>query len=590
MNFLFFTSDLHIPKHVDRYRQVFPVLSATARFQYVYFPLPLFVHLTADKPEYIQPIISKLGSISQLKTLNQIQDPLIDLHSNNISSLDPYVFIEDEVLTTIVSSVLHSDLSRLQGFVWRGLQVFNFVKRDVSLCLKSHVFDLSLLTNSFHIDFIRLSIIAAAISHEIVTNILQFCHSHSRKIDRCIIPDAYSAYNAVAAGAKLVGVQSMILTADPHFDSFLKILPVDINPLNLALHNAQHLVHEYASPEVYFGLSKLYLEQKVIKGSSFLAYSSAKSDHSEQNRINQFLSCHSKCLVYFTSSPDEQILTDHKYDSCSLQSGLISKGIDLFSDEFEMFSDLIQYSIHNGYGLIVRMHPRLGAEHRSTHVSSAREQFFRRLESLDDLSAKQILLINPEVQLSSYWLGAHASVNIFYRSSIGTELLMLGLPSISPQHLNSYTYQGNYYETSVAPTNKVAWHHQIDLVAQEGFSYYLHLAVRGFYIQRFASAFRVDSDVNPSKLSVYSNDNSSDFVGSLHPNEVSQFFTACSSFSLPQIKGYWSLSDYMPSWKSYMHWLLYTALPQLDVPRDVATRVIRVQSRMFHCALFDSSH
>ena len=57
--------------------------------------------------------------------------------------------------------------------------------------------------------------------------------------------------------------------------------------------------------------------------------------------------------------------------------------------------------------------------------------FFNLVSSLDDYHCQRILLIEPEVQLSSYWLGVYASANIFYRSSIGTELLMLGLPAIS---------------------------------------------------------------------------------------------------------------------------------------------------------------
>ena len=587
MNFLFFTSDLHIPIHVQRYRQALPILSTKANLYYVYFPLPLYVQLTADQPDYIPFITSKLSSLEQLKTLNQYQDPLLDLHSRSFQSLDPYSFIDDSCFSSIVSSIQNADPFQLQNFTWRGLHIFDYVQRDMSLCLKSRVLDLSSLSNPYHLEFIKLTYIASIVSYEIAHNISECNDIDSLSIHRCILPDAYSAYNAVSAGVNRLGIPSMILTADPHFNDLLKILPADVNPINLASHNVQQIAHEYASPDIYFDLAKLYLEEKVLQGSSSQAYSSAKSESLEQTRVHNFLKDHPKSLVYFTSSPDEQSSNEHEYNTYSLQSGQLSHGIDLFSDEYELLSDLINLSINSGYGLIIRMHPRLGSESRSTQVSTARECFFNLVSSLDDYHRQRILLIEPEVQLSSYWLGVYASANIFYRSSIGTELLMLGLPAISPQHLNSYTYQGNYYETSIAATSISAWHKQIHSVVTQEFSYFVHLVVRGFYIQRFSSTFRVKAGVKTTTASSMSCSDTSSLFSNTNHDEICEYFGVCSSFSLPRIKGYWSLNDYMSPLMLYLRWLLSSAYPQLEIPRHIANRIIRTQINKYHHSLFD---
>ena len=570
MNFFFFCSDLHIPKHVERYIQVFPSISSNHRLQYTYFPFPIFVHLVADNSEYSNFLLSKLSSLDELKSLHQRDSPLQNLHSKNFSLIDPFDFIEDT------------------SFTWRGLRIFDYVKRDMSLCLKSRISELSLCSDSLHMAFIRLTFISSCLSIEIAHNLFSNFNQNPPCIDRCIIPDAYSAYNAVAGVADTFRIKSMILTADGHFNDLLKILPRDIQPVNLAAHNAQQLAYEYTTPDVFFSLAKLYLEEKVIKGLSTQAYSSAHSDLPEQKRVFDFLHKYPNSLAYFTSSPDEQSESEYQYDSYSIQSGQLSKGIDLFSDEYALLTDLIEYSLRSDYGLIIRMHPRLGSERRSTQISSARQHFLSQVNSLDQSAKDRILLIEPEAKLSSYWLGAHSAVNIFYRSSIGSELSMLGFPSISPQHLNSYTYQGNYYETATAASTIVGWHNQIDLVVNKEFSYYIHLAVRGFYIQRFSSTFRVDPSNNSILTSLNSNNGPIASFDTTDRNDISDFFTSCSSFSLPRIKGYWSLQDYMSPWKSYMHWLLNSAYPQLDISRKLAVRLARIQSQQFHQALFDS--
>ena len=588
MSVLFFCSDLHISTHAERYTRLLPILSKNKKIIYTYFPLPLYVHLIADNPENINYLVSNLSSIEGLKALQQLPDPLMNFQCANLKSIQAYDLIQETTLGHIVTTILSLEPCNLDKFEWRGLQIFKYVRRDISLCLKNNTSDLSTITNPAHIDFVKLTFIATALSVEVANTILVNEKFNSIKIDRCILPDAYSAYNAVAARLNKSGAKTMILTADAHFNKLLKIMPTTPHLLNLAVHNAQQIAHEYTSPENMFSLAKVYLEEKVIKGFSSQAYSSAESESNEQLRVEEFIRYHPKCLAYFTSSPDEQTQDIQKYPAHSLQSGELSRGSSLFSDEYEMLSDLVEHSRQNDYGLIIRMHPRLGSEKRSLQVSTARKSFFCQINSLDKESKERILIIEPEAKLSSYWLGAQATVNIFYRSSIGTELSILGFPSISPQHLDSFTYQGHYHETAMAPASIVEWHQQIQSVLVQGFSYYLHLAVRGFFIQRFSSTFVVDT-AEACKDFVPSTSKES-FISLQIPNveELCMFVEACSSFSLPKEKGYWNLSDYIPGWKSYMRWLLSTAYPALGVSRSIAVHKIRVQSKMFHNALFES--
>lgn len=326
----------------------------------------------------------------------------------------------------------------------------------------------------------------------------------------------------------------------------------------------------------------------MINGLSSQCYSPTKSQQDEQVRVEEFIHSVPKCIAYFTSSPDEQIQDQQVYSTYSLQSGRISKGTCLFDSEYLLLSDLINFSLKNGYGIIIRMRPRLGSDHRTSQVSTARQEFIRLITSFDSLSTERILLIEPEAQLSSYWLGAYVSLNVFYRSSIGTELSLLGFPVLSPQHLNSFTYQGHYHETATASTTISEWHSQLKTVAQKEFSYYLHLSVRAFFIQRFSSCFMVDLP----KLSNDSLHIPSDFQNSplqiSKVEQISSFFSTCSSFNLPTIKGYWQPKDFSDSFRSYMRWLLNSAYPAINIRREIGVQRIRAQFQMFHTILFET--
>lgn len=170
----------------------------------------------------------------------------------NLIYLPACDLIEQKALCRLHSSILHTDIHHLEDYVWRGLRLFDYARRDISLCLKNNTPNLDLISDLSHINFIKLTFFAIALSIEVVNTLIENQNFEAIHIDKCFLPDSYSAYNAVAARLCKSGKESMILTADGHFNRLLKIVPTNPHPLNIAAHNAQQLAHEYESPDNMF--------------------------------------------------------------------------------------------------------------------------------------------------------------------------------------------------------------------------------------------------------------------------------------------------------------------------------------------------
>lgn len=582
MSILLFASDLHIPQHQIRYNKILPYLKDIDDICLVYFPLPYFVHLLPSQPDILQLLLHKLRTVEGLALLCQIPDQMQQLFDDSMTRICPSSAITEHILQEVVNHLSACSLPDLVGWRWRGLDVYTKAQRDCSICIKKNLEDLDSSGSVHHISFIKLTMISIALSLEIVHSILQLRPQYKPgAVHKCIVPDAYSAFLAIGDYCKSMCVDTMILTSDAHFLELLKISPLDPHPQNIAAHNVQFLCHEYVSPPVYFNVSKVYIRQKVIDGQSSQAYSTGYSDQSSLQDISRFISRQVKTLVYYTSSPDEQFGNLELYPDRLLQNGLLSRGVRLFADEYQMIIDLCSFARSNGYGLIVRLHPRLGSESRCAEVSTARNVFMDLLSSLRYDFDNSILIIPPEMPVSSYWLGAQGSVNIFFRSSIGLELAMLGFPAISPNHLDSYTYQGMGYETSDLPTTIDSWHEMINRVSESGFAYYVHSAVRGFYMQRFSSTFTIENS-NLSRKTTHGCEHDLTYAfPSIDRSVLVEFLQASSSFALPQLRGYWPLSDYIEPWKDYMRWLKHYAYPKLGISRETSRRKLFVQANMF---------
>jgi hypothetical protein len=471
--------------------------------------------------------------------------------------------------------IFHAEPKDLRLLHINNISLYNYSMRDLSLCLKidqNKIGEILLnCANSEDILFLRSTMFSIACSIRLVNNFLDEQARANIAYDRLIVPDAYSAYIALADELAIAhGIKAMILTADYLFKDLLKITPISPHALNISKHNIQAIGYEYAEPNIMFRLAKDYVEQKMLCGLSSQAYSSSDSSPEVRAEVESYTKNYKHTIVYYSSSPDEQPIHFPDLHPYELQTGLISSGSAIFDNEFICIENLFYFCRKHNFGLIIRLHPRLGIEKRSRKESTSRATFLNLISHLNKDSHFCGKIILPECHLSSYWLGGIASLNVFYRSSIGMELMLLGFPVISPHHMNSLTYQGSYMESYINPATVEDWHQAILRALQKGFVYYLHLAVRAFYFDRCSSSFVIGTCVNSGDVSVNCKQHRED-LSLESDSDIFGYIVACSSLRLPRRAGYWDASDYANSFVHYLRWLKNKAYRQIGLGLDYSS-------------------
>ena len=157
----------------------------------------------------------------------------------------------------------------------------------------------------------------------------------------------------------------------------------------------------------------------------------------------------SKLVTYFTSSPDE--LVGANLSIKNFPTRLDKQLTQPFTDEYQLVSELIEYCCANQIFLVIRMHPRLGKDHRLSHESQSLKQFMARIQQAQsNLSTEQhqyLRIISPSSKISSYLLGIESSVCAYYWSSIGIELALMGIRTLAG--VASYGPIGNRYHSVI---------------------------------------------------------------------------------------------------------------------------------------------
>ena len=136
------------------------------------------------------------------------------------------------------------------------------------------------------------------------------------------------------------------------------------------------------------------------------------------------LSPNKPIFVYFSSSPDEELVSD------IMSEGLYANGTVArkpYSNEVVAIRDLADRARTLGAYLVVRFHPRLDVESRVPRRSDQYQAF---LEAVEELSKDfpNVIIIQANQNISSYWLAGWATHIFSVRSSMGNVLPLLGLP------------------------------------------------------------------------------------------------------------------------------------------------------------------
>lgn len=185
--------------------------------------------------------------------------------------------------------------------------------------------------------------------------------------------------------------------------------------------------------------------------------------------------------------------------------------------------------------------------------------------------ANSVLLLQPEDKTSSYWLAAVSDLSVFFRSSIGIELNLLGIHSVCPNHLDSSTYQGYPYQLGSLSFSHEDWFFKVfsAVLNSNEPNYLIHQAVRSFYISNTSYLF----SINNSTVSLTNIGSSETLEGISAINRVSSYIECGSSVEVPQNRGYWSQGEYICPTIDYLRWLDMNFYSKLSIGRNKYLRI-----------------
>lgn len=153
-------------------------------------------------------------------------------------------------------------------------------------------------------------------------------------------------------------------------------------------------------------------------------YSPQKKNNPEDliKKLNLNTDC--KTIVVYTSSPDERKSLAQQAEIEEVQLDIK----DLFPDQFIWLKKLCSYiQDHPEFQLVIRMHPRLGADWRSHIPCVYLEKFKNILRDIPD----QCHVVWPQDPISSYDLAELADLVLVSWSTMGKELARIGIPVIA---------------------------------------------------------------------------------------------------------------------------------------------------------------
>lgn len=113
------------------------------------------------------------------------------------------------------------------------------------------------------------------------------------------------------------------------------------------------------------------------------------------------------------------------------------QGDDLFADQMSWLRAIIDYAgRHQEVHLIVRLHPRMFPNKRESVLSPVVQQ----VQDIRTSAPHNVTFNVPSDNVALYDLAQIVDVLLNYKSSVGAELLAMGIPVVTPANSDFYTY------------------------------------------------------------------------------------------------------------------------------------------------------
>ena len=255
----------------------------------------------------------------------------------------------------------------------------------------------------------------------------------------------------------------------------------------------QSSAFEYAEPHEYFSHAKTYVTRKILNSNCPWSYSPPLDNSQIRSQDTQ---PQHKTIAYFTSSPDELQSIETRSRYFSPYKNTVEP---LFSNEFEFLEFVLrQVALDPKLHIYVRMHPRLGIENRVRHQSTARDRYISLLSQYRVLLEGRMTVYEPESLVNSFQLGLSCNLSLYWWSSMGFELSLLGSRSMSgvANYLNL-----NVNLSFVSDNFPRSRHQWLDLfrshLDEECITNASYEAARAFFICNVAGTFDVSAPMTP---------------------------------------------------------------------------------------------
>lgn len=171
-----------------------------------------------------------------------------------------------------------------------------------------------------------------------------------------------------------------------------------------------------------------YLRKRLSPQSAH-TYSPLITRTSELSKLSNLLKANPGSLlwVYYTNSPDELVSISHDYHCAQLDSAMPWDDSGVAQNEVAALQLMARMAQQKNALLVIRQHPRLGPEARSSFLSSEYHQIADCCAQLEQLYPRLVLSFEPWNPINSYELALLADRVISFRGTMPLEASLLGL-------------------------------------------------------------------------------------------------------------------------------------------------------------------
>jgi hypothetical protein len=202
-----------------------------------------------------------------------------------------------------------------------------------------------------------------------------------------------------------------------------------------------------------------------------------------------------KILVAYNSSEDET--AGYNYIAPNIELPKLNESHNAFASQIEWLKEIIEFAESSSiYYLIIRLHPRLGKNKRDNKISTHYQELKQHLNK----PFKNVRVILPEEQLSSYRLLDFADLVLVSWSSLSIDTTRLGIPTLSyTKRIATFPTDDTNNFVDIATTKADYFAKIAELVQQKPTINKIKFAMRWYAMRNLGNCIDMSDLVTPTQ-------------------------------------------------------------------------------------------